>query len=32
MEGKKMRTTHGQQAETDNTVLHLQRGAEGGLR
>lgn len=29
---KKLRTTHSQQAGTDNTALHLQRGAEGGLR
>lgn len=28
---EKMRTTYGQQAETDNTALHLQQGAEGGL-
>lgn len=32
MEGKTTtKTTHGQQAGTDNTALHLQRGAEGGL-
>lgn len=28
---EKSRTTHSRQAGTDNTVLRLQRGAEGGL-